>query len=270
MTMTDKKDKKCFTGLTEAVVIVTRTTGIDPRADRVIEVAAMKVDFTQLEYNEELEIRYFQARVNPERPIPRKTESAGGISDRDVRKEPPFATIGGDFRAFIGDLPIIAHNATFHKEIVNAELKRAGQKGLLTNPVYCTRECIRNYLAAVHAENTDPRLGRVLYWFSIIGKSGKLKGAMEEAYLTVKLAVAINAIDALPGSAKDRWEYYFENFPTPDQATGKKDPRPWTRSDSWMADFGSNVMLTLTRTAQFFFLFLAGFLLVAVLLRFMG
>ena len=167
-------------------------------------------------------------------------------------------------------MPIIAHNATFHKEIVNAELKRAGQKALLTNPVYCTRECIGNYLAAVHAENTDSRLDRVLFWFSIIGKSGKLKGAIEEAYLTVKLAVAIHAIDALPGSAKERWEHYFENFPTPDPVTGKKDARPWTRSDSWMADFGSSVMITLTRTAKFFFLFLAGFLFVAFFLRFMG
>ena len=268
--MTDTKDKKRFTGLSDAVVIVTRTTGIDPRVDRVIEVAAMKVDFTQLEYNEELEIRYFQARVNPEQPIPKKAESAGGISGRDVRKEPPFSSIARDLRAFIGDMPIIAHNAAFHKEIVNAELKRAGQKELLTNPVYCTRECIGNYLAAVHAENTDSRLDRVLFWFSIIGKSGKLKGAIEEAYLTVKLAVAIHAIDALPGSAKERWEHYFENFPTPDPVTGKKDARPWTRSDSWMADFGSSVMITLTRTAKFFFLFLAGFLFVAALLRFMG
>lgn len=268
--MTDTKDRKCFTGLTDAVVVVTRTTGIDPAVDRVIEVAAMKMDFTQLENNEELEIRYFQARVNPERPIPKNTESTGGISERDVRKEPPFQTIAGDFRAFVGDMPIIAHDAAFHKEIVNAELKRAGQKTFLTNPVYCTRDCIGNYLAAVRAENTDPRLGRVLYWFSIIGKSGNLKGAIEEAYLTVKLAVAIHAIDALPGSAKERWEHYFENFPTPDPATGKKDARPWTRRDSRIADFGSNVMITLTRTARFFFLFLGGFLFIAFLLRFMG
>ncbi len=265
--MDNKKSHSRFTSLTEVVVIGTRTTGSDPQRDRVVEVAAMKVDFTTLEQDEKLEINYFNRRVNPEQPIPKKAKTAGGISDRKVRNEAPFRKIAEEFREFIGDRPIIGHDAGFHTQILHEEFKRAGRKGLMENPVYCTKTRIAHYLSAVNAQNMDLPLEKVLRWFSIINDSGKLEGAFEDAYLTLKLAVALRAIDDLPGSARERWEHYFDNFQAPVDATGKKDHRPWTRNDSRLADVGNKIGVVLTRTLKFFVLFMLGFLLAAIFLR---
>jgi DNA polymerase-3 subunit epsilon len=50
-----------------------------------------------------------------------------GLSEDFLREQPLFAEIAEDLLVFVGDAPVIAHNADFDFRFVNAELRRCGQ-----------------------------------------------------------------------------------------------------------------------------------------------
>jgi len=50
-----------------------------------------------------------------------------GLSTEILKDKPVFATIVDDMLAFIGDAPLVAHNAFFDLGFLNAELERAGR-----------------------------------------------------------------------------------------------------------------------------------------------
>ncbi len=103
------------------IVLDTETTGLDPlTGDRVIEVAAIELD------NLLPTGRFFHHLVDPERDIPAEASRVHGFSREDLRGKPLFPAIVEEMLAFLGDAPIIAHNAPFDFGFLDAELRRAG------------------------------------------------------------------------------------------------------------------------------------------------
>lgn len=88
------------------VVLDLETTGLSPARDRIIEFGAIKVQDGQ-------EVDELHVLINPECPIPPRITQITGITDADVTGAPPILAIIQDISDFIGDLPVVAHNAPF-------------------------------------------------------------------------------------------------------------------------------------------------------------
>jgi DNA polymerase-3 subunit epsilon len=105
------------------IVLDTETTGFDPlQGHRMVEVGCIEL-FNHMPTGNE-----FHAYMNPERDMPAEAENVHGLSIAFLSDKPLFASIAQDLLAFIGDSPIVAHNAGFDMNFVNAELKRCGKR----------------------------------------------------------------------------------------------------------------------------------------------
>ena len=101
------------------VVLDVETTGLSPDTDRVIEVAANKYDQGRL-------VDSFSSLVNPGRKIPAEITKLTGIRNEDLKNAPAFVEIAQTVRDFIGELPMVAHNAKFDATFIWYECSRAG------------------------------------------------------------------------------------------------------------------------------------------------
>jgi DNA polymerase-3 subunit epsilon len=115
------------------IVFDTETTGLDPiGGDRVIEIAAIEI------INDKLTDNSFHVYINPERDIPDSAFRVHGISREFLIDKPIFCQVIDKFIEFIGEDPIIAHNAEFDLKFINEELRRAGRSSLEKNVVIDT------------------------------------------------------------------------------------------------------------------------------------
>ncbi len=101
------------------VVLDTETTGLDPTAGhRIVEIGCIELE------NHVPTGREFQAYVNPERDMPPEAFEIHGLANEFLAKHPVFADVVQGFLKFIGDAPLVIHNAAFDIGFVNAELER--------------------------------------------------------------------------------------------------------------------------------------------------
>ncbi len=111
--------------MTREVVLDTETTGTDPKeGHRVLEVAAIEV------VNMLPTGRHYRTLIDPERDIPSDSSRIHGFTSADVEGAPRFADVAQALLDFIGDAPIVAHNAPFDFMHLNAELSRVGMAPL--------------------------------------------------------------------------------------------------------------------------------------------
>jgi len=101
------------------IVLDTETTGFDPlTGDRLVELAALEIEsFVPTG-------RSFHVYIDPCRDMPAEAERVHGLSSAFLRGKPRFDSedVVDAFLAFVGDAPIIAHNAAFDRAFVNWEL----------------------------------------------------------------------------------------------------------------------------------------------------
>lgn len=103
------------------IVFDTETTGLDPKAGhRLVEIGCVEL-FNRMPTGET-----FHHYINPERSMPEDAYRIHGISDEMLADKPKFSVIAEAFVAFIGDAPLVAHNANFDMNFINAELGIAG------------------------------------------------------------------------------------------------------------------------------------------------
>ena len=99
------------------IVFDTETTGLDPSSgDRMVEIGCIEM------VNRVPTGETFHAYVNPERDMPAGAEAVHGLSAAFLSDKPRFQEIAEALLAFIGDSPLIAHNAAFDFGFLNAEL----------------------------------------------------------------------------------------------------------------------------------------------------
>ena len=101
------------------IVLDTETTGLDPlRGDRLVEVGCIEL-FNRMPTGVTFH-RYF----NPEREMSAEAFAVHGLSTEFLADKPFFAEAVEEFLAFIGDAPLVIHNASFDVSFINAELDR--------------------------------------------------------------------------------------------------------------------------------------------------
>ncbi|MCB1498164.1 MAG: DNA polymerase III subunit epsilon [Bauldia sp.] len=107
------------------IVFDTETTGLNPAGgDRVVEIGCVEL------FNHIPTGNTFHQYINPERSMPVEAMRVHGLDDRFLSDKPVFAAIAAELVAFIGDAPMIAHNAEFDLAFLNAEFGRCGQPAL--------------------------------------------------------------------------------------------------------------------------------------------
>ena len=99
-------------------VIDFETTGFDAAWDRIIEVGAVVVRDGQI-------VASFAELLDPGTRIPYDVTQLTGITQAMVRGKPRPEAVMPRLRAFLGDLPCVAHNAGFDKRFFDAEMARA-------------------------------------------------------------------------------------------------------------------------------------------------
>ena len=104
------------------IVLDTETTGLDPLdGHRLVEVGCVEL------VNRIPSGHTFHAYFNPERGMPAEAFAVHGLSEQFLKDKPFFVETADDLIAFLGDAPLVIHNAAFDLGFLNAELERAGR-----------------------------------------------------------------------------------------------------------------------------------------------
>ncbi len=110
------------------IVLDTETTGLSPDAgDRIVEIGCVEM------LNHVPTGQTYQVYLNPDRTMSAGAEAVHGLSDEFLTDKPRFAEIADEFLAFLGEAPLVIHNAPFDMGFLNAELKRAGYEPLASD-----------------------------------------------------------------------------------------------------------------------------------------
>ncbi|MEI6217680.1 MAG: 3'-5' exonuclease [bacterium] len=98
------------------------TTGLDSKSGRIVEIGVVK-------FRGSRQIGSRSWLVNPGIPIPPSAVSVHGITTDMVSHSPEFASVFPQFKEYVGDTVVLAHNARFDLAFLNGEIKRAGLDG---------------------------------------------------------------------------------------------------------------------------------------------
>src|SRR5471030_3212522 len=101
------------------IVFDTETTGFEPAdGHRIVEIGCVEL------MDHFPTGRTLQFYLNPERDVPIESQRVHGLSGEFLSDKPLFSAVAEEFLAFIGDAPLVIHNASFDIKFINAELAR--------------------------------------------------------------------------------------------------------------------------------------------------
>jgi DNA polymerase-3 subunit epsilon len=104
------------------IVLDTETTGLDPLdGHRLVEIGCVEL------INRIPSGQTFHRYFNPERGMPAEAFAVHGLSEEFLKDKLFFAEAADDLIAFLGDAPLVIHNALFDLGFINAELERASR-----------------------------------------------------------------------------------------------------------------------------------------------
>ncbi len=191
------------------IVFDTETTGLDPRmGDRMVEIGCVEL------YNRVPTGATFHAYFNPERDMPAGAEAVHGLSAAFLADKPLFRDRAEELIAFLGDAPLVAHNAGFDFGFLNAELAICGRDAVsldrmidtvaiarrkhpgakLSLDALCTRYGVDRSHRVKHGALLDAELLAQVYVELNGGRQIGLGLAVETVEVTVIDTVAITAI----------------------------------------------------------------------------
>ena len=131
------------------VFIDLETTGLDPQADAIIEYAAVRVRDGQV-------VEEFSRLANPGRDLPLVITRLTGITDKDLRREPPSHMVLSEFVQFVAGDVVVAHNAEFESGFLTAK-----SDGYFQNEFLDTLELARILYPAFDHHDLDTLVRRL-------------------------------------------------------------------------------------------------------------
>ena len=155
------------------IVLDTETTGLDPMSGhRIVEVGCVELINHMATDN-----TYWQY-INPECEMPAEAHAIHGLTTAFLSDKPIFANIAESLLEFIGDAPLVIHNAKFDIGFINAELVRAD-----ILPLEMTRAIDTVQLARRKFPGAPVSLDALCRRFHVDNSDRKLHGALKDAHL---------------------------------------------------------------------------------------
>ena len=158
------------------VVIDFETTGLSPdHGARATEIAAVLVRDGRI-------VDRYQSLMNAGQPIPAFIQSLTGITNSMIRRAPPAREVMAEVADFVGDHPMIAHNASFDRKFWEAELARIGHQAM--QPFVCSMLVARRVLP----EAPNHKLG-TLVTYAGLPVGGRHHRALADAEMAAHLTL---------------------------------------------------------------------------------
>ncbi len=155
-------------------VIDFETTGMSPDdGSRATEIAVVLVREGRI-------VDRYQSLMNAKVPIPPLIVQLTGITNAMIRSAPPAAEVMRQATEFIGDCPLIAHNAAFDRKFLDAELARIHQSR--RQEFACTVLLARH----LYPDAPNHRLG-TLVEYAGLPVAGRAHRALADAEMTAHL-----------------------------------------------------------------------------------
>jgi len=163
------------------IVFDTETTGLSPAGgDRMVEIGCIEM-IGRVETG-----RHFHCYFNPDRDMPGEAEAVHGLSSMFLSDKPRFADKVEELLAFIGDSPLVAHNAGFDFGFLNHELNNCGRP-----PVCMTRMVDTLGLARSRHPGAKHSLDALCSRFGVDRSQRVKHGALLDAQLLAQVYVEL-------------------------------------------------------------------------------
>ena len=163
------------------IVFDTETTGLSfSGGDRLVEIGCVEL-FNRCETG-----NTFHAYYHPERDMPEEAARVHGLRIEFLSKHKPFAHGVDDLIAFIGDAPLIAHNASFDFGFLNGELVKCGR-----DPVCLSRMVDTLVMARARHPGAKHTLDALCSRFGVDRSHRVLHGALLDAQLLAQVYVEL-------------------------------------------------------------------------------
>lgn len=163
------------------IVFDTETTGLSfSGGHRLVEIGCVEL------INRVPTGRHFHAYLNPDRDMPAEAFAVHGLSEAFLRDKPRFPDICGELIEFLGDCPLIAHNAMFDYGFINGELGACGRTLLAAERIVCTLQMARaRHPGAKHT------LDALCVRYGIDLSARELHGALLDAQLLAQVFIEL-------------------------------------------------------------------------------
>lgn len=164
--------------MSRIAVIDFETTGMSPdRGDRATEVAIVLVEDGRL-------VDRFQSLMNAGVPVPAFITQLTGISNAMLATAPPAAEVMRQASRFVGDAPLVAHNAAFDRRFWVGELSRLGLPA--PQPFACTMLLSRR----LYPQAPNHKLGTLVDYHRL-PRTGAAHRALADAEMAAALLARI-------------------------------------------------------------------------------
>ncbi|WP_298306497.1 DNA polymerase III subunit epsilon [uncultured Erythrobacter sp.] len=216
------------------VIFDTETTGLDPKTgDRMVEIGCVEM-VDRVETGET-----YHAYYNPERDMPTAAEAVHGLSIDFLSGKPLFSETASELLDFLGDAPLVAHNAGFDFGFLNAELQRVGREPISMDRMVDTVAIARKKHpgAKLSLDALCTRYG--------VDRSHRVKhGALLDAELLAQVYVELKGgrqigleLAAEPESTDSQVDpsARFESASAPKTKLARREPRPHSASAEELA-----------------------------------
>jgi DNA polymerase-3 subunit epsilon len=163
------------------IVFDTETTGLSfAGGDRIVEIGCVEL-INRCETG-----RVYHAYFNPGRAMPAEAQAVHGLSDAFLSDKKRFDEHVEELLDFIGDAPLVAHNAGFDFSFLNGELGGCGRVAICTTRMIDTLTIARQRLPG--AKHT---LDALCTRFGIDRSRRVLHGALLDAQLLAQVYVEL-------------------------------------------------------------------------------
>ncbi|MEP7703876.1 3'-5' exonuclease [Paraglaciecola sp. 25GB23A] len=160
------------------IVLDFETTGLSPdMGDRAIEIGAVRLEKGEV-------VERFQALMNPGQRVSSFIENYTGITNKMLSKAAPCDEVMDEFAHFMGNSNLVAHNASFDKRFLDAELRR------ISRPYSGTFACSLLVARRLYQHAPNHKLGSLIAYKNIPSQGG-FHRALFDSEMTSKLWMAM-------------------------------------------------------------------------------
>jgi len=159
------------------IILDTETTGFNPLGgDWIVEIGCIEL------VNHLATGNVYQQYINPVRDMPAEAFAVHGLSEEFLSEQPKFSEIADAFLDFIGEDPLVIHNAQFDMGFINAELARLDRPSIPMQRAIDTVQMARKKFPGAQAS-----LDALCRRFQIDNSGRSLHGALLDSELLAEV-----------------------------------------------------------------------------------